>query len=171
MIQDKKPKVYRGTFRIFFGALCVAFGLIGFSSSIDDGFDSVDISMILMFLGGGALLLFFGVKAKMLSLKYNRYASIIANKKQTNLDYIAEQTEDSTQKVSDTLLAMLEVGFFPGAYIDENSRQLILPKEVVSSPTETAQLSTKKCPSCGAVNTVIAGKMNECEYCGSSLNS
>ena len=169
MGQDNKPHVHRGTARIVCGSICAAFGLIGFSTSAADGFDSMDVVMVLLFLGGGALLLFFGIKARMRFEKYRRYASIIANKNQTNLDYIAVETKDSPQKVSEVLLAMLEAGFFPGAHIDDYSRILVLPNSSAPRQMATAQPTIQKCLGCGANNTVIAGRINECEYCGSPL--
>lgn len=33
----------------------------------------------------------------------------------------------------------------------------------------TCLKSPKSCPSCGATNRIVAGSINECEYCGSPL--
>ena len=170
MEQGEKAKSSRGNKRIIWGCICFAFGLIGFSTSVTDGFNSTDIVTVLLFLGGGTLLVFFGYKAKKQYAKYKRYMNIVINKNQTNIDNIASETKDSPQKVGEILLAMLEIGFFPGAYIDENLRKLVLPNAPIAHPqTTTVQTSIKKCPGCGANNTLVAGKVIECEYCGSPL--
>jgi len=181
-------KVRRGTIRIVIGAVFAAIGCIFLSESYDIyGLDSSEYMTLALFLGGGALLLVSGMNARKRYKTYIRYISIIANRTQISIESIAATTKDSIQEVTEALRDMLKKGFYPGAYINENSKMLVLANETVSRPAAvdlqkpvasneavshpavSAQPSVKKCRGCGAVNTVIEGSHNECEYCGSPL--
>ena len=163
-----------GKGRIIGGYIAIGFGLIYLISALTGNIETAEGSAnqsgsvttgLIIFLGGGALLLVSGYRAKKRSERYKKYIMAVYNKKQTDIDSIARDEKESPQMVIETLKIMVGSGFFPGCYVDENLRKLILPK-----PSEPAAVSKViKCPGCGASNTVIVGKVGECEYCGSPL--
>jgi len=180
-------KVRRGTIRIVIGAVFAVMGCIALSDVNFYRLDSDETMGITLFAGIVILLLYSGTKARKRYNMYSRYTGIIANRTQISIESIASTTKDSIQEVTEALRDMLKKGFYPGAYINENSKMLVLANETVSRPVTTdtqksvtsneavphpavsAQPSAIKCRGCGAVNTVVPGSHNECEYCGSPL--
>jgi len=185
----REPKLRRGGVRIGFGIFfCIVSlsFLAGMSTVTEDVGDSTSLPpyafVVIFYLTIGLLLLFFGVGAKRRYKKYKHYESIILVRHQTNINNISAETKDNPQKVMKTLLAMLQLGFFPGAYID-GVNGIVFPKEVAptvqpfaqvrplsqNQPPVQVQPTAQKCSSCGANNTVVPGRVTECEYCGSPL--
>ena len=186
----REPKLRRGGVRIGFGIFfCIVSlsFLAGISTVTEDVGDSTSPSsyafIVIFYLTIGLLLLFFGVRAKRRYKKYKHYESIILVRNQTTINNISAETRDNPQKVMKTLLAMFQLGFFPGAYIDDDVKGIVFPREVVPTvqpfvqaqpftqvqPSVQVQPITQKCSSCGANNTVVPGRVTECEYCGSPL--
>ena len=71
---------------------------------------------------------------------------------------------------------MINKGYLKNAYINEGTREIILPNNNIQEQNGTvgndaANVATKivACPCCGANNTIV-GDMGECEYCGSPLH-
>ena len=60
---------------------------------------------------------------------------------------------------------MIEIGFFPGAYIDETNRKVVLQQK---GPDERDRKAVH-CKNCGVDNRIVVGETGVCEYCGSPL--
>lgn len=152
-----------------------AFGAIGFIGCASD-FDFGGCVVALFFVLGGLALI---IKAKKLGKEaesMKQYLSIIVNGNVRSLDAISSTTGKSYDVVRNDIENMINKGYLKNAYINEGTREVVLPDINVYSNTETGESVvttnvTKRvvaCPCCGANNT-IAGEIGECEYCGSPL--
>ena len=166
-----------------------AIGTLGFLVSLtEDGASGDDLAaliVMLFFAIGGIALLRKAKKLKKESESIKQYLSIIVNGNVRQLDDIAFTTGQSYDAVHRNVQNMIEKGFLKNAYIDERTREVVLPNAAPVSPqndaptyastinavsTNPVPLKTKivACPCCGANNT-ITGDTGECEYCGSPL--
>ncbi|MDE5995709.1 MAG: hypothetical protein K2G56_02195 [Eubacterium sp.] len=135
------------------------------------------ILLIVLLGGGGAFALYKARTYIKKGTKYNRYVSIINNSNDTRIDTIAAAYPTTYEKAAKDIQSMINDGYFMNAYVDLNRRELIMPQNSVSdnatvnqNPTQIeAQPTNIECKNCGAINTVVPGTVNECEYCGSPL--
>lgn len=159
--------------------LAVMYFIMGVTGGIktEDGSSVVGIIALILVLfgGGGAFALYKGRSYIKKGTKYNRYVSIINNSDML-IDNIAAAYPTTYEKATEDLQTMIDDGFFMNAYIDLNQRKVVMPPKQadnVAVNTNTAgtdaQPRTVKCSNCGATNTLIAGSVNECEYCGTPL--
>ena len=145
--------------------------------------DEVEIEImvygIVIFGVCGALLLYKSDLYIKKGTKYKRYVSIINFSNDTLIDNIAAAYPTTYEKAVEDIRAMIYDGYFMNAYIDLNSRELIIPRPNTTdnnmmnqntAPVE-GQLQSVKCRNCGATNILIHGAVNECEYCGSLLQN
>ncbi|MCL2403327.1 MAG: hypothetical protein FWC86_03740 [Coriobacteriia bacterium] len=99
---------------------------------------------------------------------YRKYLTLILNQDQTSLDYIASATGISHFTVEEDLQKMMSQGYFAGAYLNKEQREIVLPKKA-KNPSDSQQVSTAEhtiiCKGCGASNKVPEGKATECQYC------
>ena len=148
---------------------------------VEDGESAVGgvIVMILIFGGGGVLSLIKANSYIKKGTKYARYVSIVSSVSNTSIDSIAAAYPTTYEKAVTDIQQMLDDGYFMNAYIDLNRRALIMPQinataNIIGNDNATFTASrptSVKCKNCGAENTVIPGSVNECEYCGSPLQS
>lgn len=134
--------------------------------------NSVDLTAIVIFLTGGISLIIWSVKLKKQTLKYNLYQTLVIDQNMSSINNIASAAALNYDEVKKDLQTMIRKNYFTGAYINESSGEILLPRPVANT---AANLSSSAkvpivCKSCGANNTVFAGKAGECEYCGSPLN-
>ncbi|AFQ46418.1 hypothetical protein [Desulfosporosinus meridiei] len=145
-------------------------GVISTYSSTSQNF--VGKTAAIMFLIGGITLIIWGVKLQKQSLRYSKYSALIIDQNISSLDNIASATSLNYDEVKKDLQKMLSKNYFIGAYINESSGEILLPKSKANRTYN--QSSSEKvpivCKSCGANNIVIAGRVSECEYCGSPIN-
>ena len=162
------------------GIVLCAFTAIGFLATIGDGFDGATLIVILVFGGAGVSLLRVGSKSQKRAESVKKYLNIIINGGQRELDAIAATTGKSYDVVKKDIQMMIDRDYFKNAYIDENTREIVLPsaspanantnattplQEMFATP---AQVRVVACPCCGANNTVSV-TIGECEYCGTTL--
>lgn len=106
--------------------------------------------------------------------KYKKYISAVVNQSQTSIDNISSMVGVSYETAVTDLTKMIDSGYFVGAYINENTREIVM-SAVAQQPAMSAQSSTQTqykvatCQSCGANNSVVVGRVTECEYCGSPV--
>lgn len=135
------------------------------------------ILMLMIFCGGGAFALYKAHSYITKGKKYKRYVSIINGSNDRRIGNIAAAYPTTYEKAAEDIQAMIDDGYFMNAYVDLNRRELIMPQKsktgnatVNPSPAPTdAQPTSVRCKNCGATNVVVAGAVNECEYCGSPL--
>lgn len=109
-----------------------------------------------------------------------QYLAVIVNGNVRQLDSIASAVGKPYDAVHKDIEKMIDQGYLKNAYINEGMRELVLPASapvvpdmayatVNASPNaDPVQTRVVACACCGANNT-IAGKLGECEYCGSPL--
>ena len=142
--------------------------------------DATMLTAFALFGGLGALSFIKGEQYIKKGTKYSRYVSIINANNDGSIDNIAAAYPTSYEQAVKDVQEMLDAGYFMNSYIDQNKRELVMPKpqntirvEVTNAGGNAsitdAQPRAVKCQNCGATNTVVPGRANECEYCGSPL--
>ncbi len=172
---DKKTAMVSGKLinGIAIASYCIAG--IGFVACLGDGFGSDDITMILFFGIAGFVLQKVARKIKRDAEDVKKYLSVIVNGNERQIDVIASSIGKSYDVAKNDIQKLINKGYLKNAYINEGTREIILPNNNVQeqigvSTTATTNATTKivACPCCGANNTII-GETGECEYCGSPL--
>jgi hypothetical protein len=75
-------------------------------------------------------------------------------------------------RVVKDLEEMIKLEFFRGALIDKINRQVKLREQDTGGQQGgQQQMAVVRCTSCGANNTIPAGRISECEYCGAPLTA
>lgn len=176
---NKKAYLYSGnSIIIILGCISLFGALVGFISSIFKGFKDGTASAIIFYLLIGAI--FFAVDRKLKTYTANsrKYISIVIRDRVMDIDNIAATLPTSYENAKRDLQRMLNKGFFPGAYINEEERQIILPqrhtessKNKSNNTTESVKMQLVKCNGCGAQNSIPVGTIGECEFCGSKLEA
>jgi hypothetical protein len=158
------------------------FGFLGFTSSAaQSGMGSDDIGglvVLLFFAAGGVALLRKAKEIKKEGESIKQYLSIIVNGNVRQLDTIAATTGESYEIVYKNVKNMIDKGYLKNAYINESTREVVLPSDAPVASAATATVATANvasaktrivaCPCCGANNTIV-GDTGECEYCASPL--
>ncbi len=176
---DKKTAMGSGKLIKGLGIASCCMAALGFMVSVTDGFDGTDVGLIIFFAAAGAALLYVANKNKKKADSVKQYLNIIINGGERQIDAIAAATGKQYDVVKKDIQEMIDKGFLKNAYINENTREVVLPSaapantnvgQVTSgaAPTTTVQTRVVACPCCGANNTV-SGTLGECEYCGSPL--
>jgi len=176
---DKKTAMGSGKLIKGLGIASCCMAALGFMVSVTDGFDGTDVGLIIFFAAAGAALLYVANKNKKKADSVKQYLNIIVNGGERQIDAIAAATGKQYDVVKKDIQEMIDKGFLKNAYINENTREVVLPSAStapasnnVGQPTSAAPTVVKTrvvaCPCCGANNTV-SGILGECEYCGSPL--
>lgn len=179
---DKKVALTVGKLLGGLGIASYAIAALGLVVSIGEGFDSTDITMILFFGIAGFVFQRVAKKIKTDEENVKQYLTIIVNGNVRQLDSIAATTGRSYAVVKADIQKMIKKGYLKNAYINENTREVVLPtgapsssensdftnaNQSASAPTQP-QVKVVVCPCCGANNTIY-GTTGECEYCGSPI--
>ncbi|MBR5280204.1 MAG: hypothetical protein IKU26_04465 [Clostridia bacterium] len=175
---DKKTAMASGKLIKGLGIASCCMAALGFLVCLSDGFDGTDVGMIIFFAAAGAALLYLANKIKKDADSVKLYLNIIVNGGERQLDSVAAATGKQYDVVKKDVQKMIDKGFLKNAYINENTREVVLPSAApanvnVAQPTggtapAAAQTRVIACPCCGANNT-ISGDIGECEYCGTPL--
>jgi hypothetical protein len=173
---DKKTAMGAGKLIGGIGIASYCIAGIGFIACLSDGFGSDDIGLILFFGIAGFVLQKVSNKIKKDAEDVKKYLSVIINGNERQIDVIASSMGKSYDVAKNDIQKLINKGYLKNAYINEGTREIILPNnniqgqsEVISNAT-TNNVATKivACPCCGANNTIV-GDVGECEYCGSPL--
>lgn len=150
------------------------FGIIGSF----DPFDFGSLVIFLFFIAGGVILLNKAKKIKAEGESIKKYLAIIVNGGERQLDAVASATGKQYDVVKNDVQKMIDKGFLKNAYINENTREVVLAsansanmnttQPTVGAAPAAVQTRVIACPCCGANNTV-SGDLGECEYCGTPL--
>ncbi len=143
--------------------------------------DRESIISALIILGGifiipGLRVLYGAKKMKQKGMRYNRYYHII-NGRISSIAEIARSAAVPPKIALTEIQDMIDCGFIPGAYIDLNRLEIILPgsrsniRQVILNQANQKEKRKKaiNCPNCGANGVVTEGTATECEYCGTPL--
>jgi hypothetical protein len=148
-------------------------------NNIAQGLTGVMIAAVFLFgifIAPGLRVLYGARKMKIKGMRYNRYYHII-NGSVSSIAEIARSAAVPLKVAVTDIQEMLGSGFFPGAYIDLNRQEIILPGSrnnihSVNLNQANQKVNRKKainCPNCGANGVVTEGTVTECEYCGTPL--
>ena len=151
------------------------FGIIGSFNPFDFG----SFVLFLFFIAGGVVLLNKAKKIKAEGESIKKYLAIIVNGGERQLDSIAAAAGKQPEIVKNDIQKMIDKGYLKNAYINENTREIVLTDNISAKVNINSQeqsfatdtiVETKivVCHCCGANNTV-SGTLGECEYCGTSL--
>ena len=175
---DKKTALNVGKLLGGIGTAAYCIAGLGLVVCISKDFGSVDVGVILFFGITGFVLRKVSDKLKKEAEDVKRYLAIIVNNHVSQIDAIASATGKSYDVVKKDLIALINKEYLKNAYINESTREIILPSASADTPQHTvnnhnaaAEVPAAKvvsCSCCGANNTIY-GDMSECEYCGSPL--
>jgi hypothetical protein len=184
LTEDKTESLRNSKIVSVIGWILVSLGVLYISllfttDNNAEGFTSVIIAFI--FLGGifivpGLRILYGARKMKQKGMRYHRYYHII-NGKVSSIAEIARSVVVPPKVALTDIQEMIDCGFFPGAYIDLNRQEIILPgsqnniHQVILNQANQKEKRKKaiNCPNCGANGVVTEGTATECEYCGTPL--
>lgn len=159
------------------------FGAIGFAGCISDPDAAGGAVVAFFFIIGGAALVNKAKKLTKEAESVKQYLAIIVNGNVRQLDNIAAATGKKYDVVKADVQKMIKQGYLKNAYINENTREVVLPSSAPAAPVATPvftnplqpaaapvqpQAKIVACPCCGANNTIY-GATGECEYCGSPI--
>jgi len=160
-----------GIILLIFSVIYLILGFSGVYKTMDES-TAIDPSFLPSIVFGISAFIFFrkAYLTKAYAKKYTKYNAIIINQKERMIDNIASNMGITYETAIADLQKMLSLGYFPGAYIDEINRELIILEQSTSNTDKPYKTKVVICKSCGANNTVLMGCSNECEYCGSQLD-
>lgn len=177
-VSNSKVSKVIGFIWIGIGTFYTLAGLTG-GLEVEEG-SSVIAGVVLMdaiCFGIGYPFVHMGYKYAKLGKRNNKYIELI-NSGELDINNMSHVVGTSTNEVSKDLKEMIEDGYFKGAYVNDYTKQLIMPSNISSDTVGIAKNNINqarainkvvKCPNCGATCNVIVGAKNECEYCGTPL--
>lgn len=157
--------------------ILIVFGIIGIFVYVTMTSDNpyaenriFGIVVSLAIAAGGGAVIGKARRMKTDSVKYRKYIDIIVNESRTDIGEIASATGIPYAVVKTDLQAMIDKGYFPGAYVHESDGKFVMPLAVQPDAAESRMgTEVRTCNSCGANNTVPIGRQGVCEYCGSGV--
>jgi hypothetical protein len=165
------------------GVCFVLFGIMGFCVEIGK-LDSMDIFLVIFFIGIGSLLIYFSVKKKKLIKDFKTYVQKLSADPTGSISNLASAAGTSQDVVKKNLENMINKKFFVNAFIDINKNCIVFPSSNnINAGTNAAQSNVQQntnqpeieyvtvtCKSCGGINKIIKGKVSECDFCGSPIS-
>ena len=129
--------------------------------------DMEDFLYSLYLFGGGALIGFVAAYIMIRrGRKYEKYRSAVEMHKLVKLQSIADAVKLPVETVTQDLLKMIEVDFFPDARVNLDERTFILN----AAMQEEEKTKTVRCTGCGATAVAVSSRGTVCEYCGAPVN-
>lgn len=173
---------------LIIGAFSLLFGIVGFSIEFSEEPTAIGIVIALIMSFIGIALIYSAVTTKSANVRYKQYIAMIVNQNIQNIDNIASTIKKPYQTVIKDLQKMISKGLLDDAFIDQNSRQIIMkqngqppqaqppktteqPQGEQATPQTHVQTKSVRCPGCGANNVVTIGVTSPCEYCGTPINA
>lgn len=155
---------------VFIEALIIPIGVIDSLKSGDYYFIIPAAIIFVVFIVFGIMLCCIaGAQTKKSRLKC-RYVDIINSASDlsiANLAVQAGQTETQTFKIVER---MLDERYFPNCHIDRSTMTFCFPRPE-DAEKFGYQTAVVNCPSCGAVNMLIAGTSRRCTHCGTPVKA
>ena len=156
------------------GILWGGFGLLILALSITTPTFTSEflIGLLVMFIIPGGICFYFGNKRKKKCEIYNKYIKYAKSRRNIEISTLCNLVNEDYDTTLKNITDMISKDIID-AYIEND--ELIMKNFLSSSNGMTYHQEIKKetkivkCKSCGAKNTLIAGKTKECEYCGTLL--
>lgn len=160
------------------GWVLITIGCMGFIAELSSGPDGYGVMLVLIFVAGGFLLLRKASKTKKTAARYKKYIDIVVNQNVRGIDNIVSAVGLSYDVVVKDLQDMINIGYLKDAYIHLGNREIVLKQQepvIYAQGTYAGQSVTQtkavRCPGCGANNVVTVGRVSECEYCSTPINT
>lgn len=173
----EKNSLQSGKAVTIIGCILLFGALVMFTTIASDGFKEGKFALLFYLLSGISLVL-VGKKRKENTKKFKKYISIIINDEIMDIDNISAIIPASYENTKDYLQNMIDNGFFQDAYIDEIKRQIVFPKmkeaksdNQFNNTEKNIRMKVVTCNGCGAQNSISAGTVGECEFCGSKIEA
>lgn len=164
---DLKTSRWMGKLLALLGWLTWAITVVGLISCIAQGFRGADAIAALILAVLGFVLLTIGYTMIQRAENSEKYRAVIGSGLR-RLDEIGAAVGKDYKQVKMDLEEMIKKGWLEGAYINESTYALVLPKDMEMPAEKQSEGRKVECAGCGATNTVY-GDTGECEYCGSAL--
>lgn len=160
------------------GIIFIVFAVMMLTTIGDD--PGTAVFGIIFYGGGGALILWGSKKVKESGERYKKYIDIVINHEERTIENIASQMGLTYDKTIKGLQLMIDKGYFEGAYIDRQNHEIVFPQRQhignvpnvgmqYDNSSQQMQQKVVKCPNCGGNNTIIIGRVAECDFCGSPI--
>ena len=164
---DKRNGVYPSVPLIILGCIFTFFALVMIP----------EVSGVMFYGIIAFLLMFNGIKSKKDFQRFKKYRAIIIDHQMTSIDDIATSMSSNYSRTRRDIKRMINKGYLDGAYINEDSKRVVLPKQYhnanmksdINNIKQNSDAQVITCKGCGATNKVSAGFVGECEFCGSPL--
>lgn len=154
----------------FIGAISFIAAAIGLIIGFSKGFTGGEVFLIFFLCVAGFVLKKGAKRIYEEEDKASQYLTVILGGKVYNLTDIARTTGKPYDVVYRDVKKMIQRRQLKDAYLDEQTRQIVLVKsDPVSAKAALGKAKVLHCSSCGANNTVY-GNAVKCEYCGSPLS-
>ena len=144
------------------------------------------LSLMLLFVGGGVVIL-IGIVTMRRMKRYNKYISMLIDNNERSLDKLANSIPIDYATAKKEIEEMIRRRFIKGAYVDEDTRTIIIYGEEafdteasiieanikIGSPRSEAspRKTVVKCCGCGAKNVIESNDVGVCEYCKSPISA
>lgn len=171
---------------IFGMIILLLFGLCTIMALVDSSLSGSGMLPFCIFFDViGILLIILSSRRKILIEKFKKYVAVISVDQTGSIANIAAVTGISENVVKKDLSLMIKRKYFVDAYIDEHTNCIVVSglKNSASTTVESEQSQqtdhtetevqyvTVTCKNCGGINKVVKGKVCECDFCGSALES
>jgi len=167
MMQNSKTMRYFAIGFLVFGAISILYYLPGLF-----GADAVNaafgLGVGLAIAGGGVMILKLSAQAMQTAQRYRSYIAVVINQGNSSLHDISRALAIDFATVEADLNKMIEIGYFPFAYIDARHQRIVLPVRIQAAGANE-NTRVVRCGFCGANNKLVGNEPPICEYCGSSL--
>lgn len=140
----------------------------------------LDVVLVTFFAGItalGVVLIVRGNKKTKLIETFFDYAPRLAADPERSIDLLAASCGVTVAVATKHISDMLAFGFFPNCFLDTQHNKLVTPAVPQRTtppqahvPHQAAKRIVVHCRGCGAPNTLVAGTVGECEYCGSQIS-
>jgi hypothetical protein len=170
---DKKAAVIISIILIILGSIL----LIGALRFLGGGLNGDDLANMNALAIMGSILVFIGIYTIKSAKRYLKYITLVVDQECTSIDNIAHSISTTYDVAKRDLERLIRDGYFNGSYIDESTREIILPTNnikvnnvVINYSLDNNDPQAVTCKGCGANNKVSAGTVGECEFCGSPIS-
>jgi len=160
------------------GYFCGFVGIFGFINELTESFDYTGLVLSLVFISLAVFFIIKGMQVKHRVRRFKNYVSLISAQKMTSLDNISATTSQSLDFVKSDLQKMIDLKFFPKAYIDAAGNEIVIGNgsfTTPSLPSASGNLATYPetavfvCSGCGASGSKPKGVHANCDYCGAYI--
>lgn len=175
---DKRAAIVISSIVIVLGLIFFIGGLRFLSGGLT-GDDAANMNVLIIM---GLIFIFMGVYTRKSAKRFLKYISLVVDNSYRSIEDIAQVMNTSYDKAAKDLRILLKDGYFNGYYIDDSTMRIglyetrtvesdaIIDQKIKEDLQDKSEEYTVACKSCGANNKVIAGKVGECEFCGSPIS-